>query len=301
MALLVNDEPIEDDVIEREAASMRRRLQNISQQEIEARRIDPAVLEKHRWDWSRDNVIERTLLRQEALKDTEAIPPEAIEKAHEERKQVEGAEDPFAHFYSDDDPRHNNIETRVRLDRLFARITGKVAPAEEQRNQPSSIARTKPRSGCPRWSARRTSSRTSTRRPTRRRHAPPSRASKQQLSDGASFEELADQHSDCPGNGGDLGYFARGQMVEEFDEAVFALGAGEISPIFRTAFGFHIAKLVDKKEPALIPLSDVQGTIQRKLLQDKQVRAIENFVDQLRGKADISGLPAGARSVTRKQ
>jgi hypothetical protein len=48
MALLVNDEPIEDDVIEREAASMQRRLQNISRQEIDARRIDPAVLEKHR-------------------------------------------------------------------------------------------------------------------------------------------------------------------------------------------------------------------------------------------------------------
>jgi len=300
MALLVNDEPVEDDVIEREAASMQRRLRNISQQEIDARRIDPAVLEKHRWDWSRDNVIERTLLRQEALKDTEVIPPEAIEKALEERKQVEGAEDPFAHFYSDDDPRHNNIETRVRLDRLFARITGKVSPPKNKE-----IAEFYRKNKTTFWMPEMVRAAHIVKNVDEKTGEAAARAAiesvQQQLSSGVSFEELADQHSDCPGNGGDLGYFARGQMVEEFDEAVFALVVGEISSIFRSAFGFHIAKLVDRREPALIPLSDVQGTIQRKLLQDKQVRAIENFVDQLRGKADISGLPAGAGSVTRKQ
>jgi parvulin-like peptidyl-prolyl isomerase len=300
MALLVNGEPIEDDILEREAASMRQRLQNIPPEEIEARRIDPAVLEKHRWDWSRDNVIERTLLRQEALKDETPILPRTIEEALEERKRLEGVEYPFAHFYSDNDPRHNSIETRIRLDRLFTRITEKVAPPKNKE-----IAEFYRKNKAQFWMPEMVRAAHIVKNVDEKTGEATARAAIEsvqgRLGNGASFEELADQHSDCPGNGGDLGYFARGQMVEAFDEVVFALGTGEISPIFRTAFGFHIAKLLDRKVPALLALSEVQGTIQQKLLQDKQVRAIENFVDHLKEKADIRGLPAESASLVRKR
>ncbi len=300
MALLVNGELIEAGVIEREAVSMRRRMQNVPPEQIEARRIDPAVLEKHCLDWSRDNVIERTLLRQEALKDTAPIPPEAIEKALEERKQLEGVEYPFAHFYSDDDPRHNSIETRVRLDRLFSRITAKVA-----RPKNKEIAEFYRKNKAQFWMPEMIRAAHIVKNVDEKTDEAAALAAMEkvhrQLGNGATFEELADQHSDCPGNGGDLGYFARGQMVEEFDEVVFALGPGDTSPIFRTAFGFHIAKVIDRREPALVSLSDAQGTIQRKLLQDKQVRAIETYVDQLRDKADIQGIPADSASVVRQR
>jgi len=71
------------------------------------------------------------------------------------------------------------------------------------------------------------------------------------IKNGASFDSLAMEFSEDPGsakNGGDLGYFERRQMVQPFDEAVFKLKVGEISPIIKTRFGFHIIKLTDEKE-----------------------------------------------------
>ncbi len=63
-----------------------------------------------------------------------------------------------------------------------------------------------------------------------------------------TFEELAQQYSEdvTASEGGDLGYFGRGQMVEEFENAVFDLEEGEVSGIVQTQFGYHIIKLTER-------------------------------------------------------
>jgi peptidyl-prolyl cis-trans isomerase C len=62
------------------------------------------------------------------------------------------------------------------------------------------------------------------------------------LRSGESFDDMARIFSKCPSSrqGGDLGTFTRGRMVEPFDEAVFALKPGELSQPVRTRFGYHI-------------------------------------------------------------
>ena len=70
-----------------------------------------------------------------------------------------------------------------------------------------------------------------------------------ELKAGKDFEELAKKFSSCPSwkNGGDLGFFSRGQMVKEFEDAAFNLEPGQISGPVRTQFGIHIIKLLEKK------------------------------------------------------
>ncbi len=71
---------------------------------------------------------------------------------------------------------------------------------------------------------------------------------KQQLDGGADFEELARRHSRCPSGkqGGTLGRFAQGDMVQEFDAVVFGdLAVGTVSDPVKTEFGFH---LIDVRE-----------------------------------------------------
>ena len=62
------------------------------------------------------------------------------------------------------------------------------------------------------------------------------------ISNGASFADMAQQISDCPSgeDGGDLGFFSKGEMVPEFDSVVFDLAPGALSDVVETAFGFHL-------------------------------------------------------------
>lgn len=71
-----------------------------------------------------------------------------------------------------------------------------------------------------------------------------------ELNKGADFEELARKYSDCPSaaQGGDLGYFSRGQMVPEFEKAAFALEIGEVSEPVLTEFGYHLIRVDDKRD-----------------------------------------------------
>ena len=69
----------------------------------------------------------------------------------------------------------------------------------------------------------------------------------ERINAGESFSKLATELSKCPSgkNGGDLGTFGRGQMVREFELAAFKLEKGEVSPIIKTQFGYHIIKRLE--------------------------------------------------------
>lgn len=71
-----------------------------------------------------------------------------------------------------------------------------------------------------------------------------------ELDKGTDFEVLAQEYSDCPSatQGGDLGYFTRGQMVPEFEEAAFELEIGEVSEPVLTEFGYHLIRIDDKRD-----------------------------------------------------
>lgn len=73
---------------------------------------------------------------------------------------------------------------------------------------------------------------------------------KEEIANGKEFAQAAKEVSLCPSgqNGGDLGYFTKGQMVKEFEDAAFSMNVGEVSNPIRTQFGYHLIYLTDKKD-----------------------------------------------------
>ena len=71
---------------------------------------------------------------------------------------------------------------------------------------------------------------------------------KAQLEGGASFEDLARQHSTCPSgrSGGNLGEFGPGQMVPEFDTVVFNEEVGKVHGPVKTQFGYHLLEITSR-------------------------------------------------------
>ncbi|HUP45273.1 MAG TPA: peptidylprolyl isomerase [Thermoanaerobaculia bacterium] len=100
---------------------------------------------------------------------------------------------------------------------------------------------------------------------------------RKQLVAGASFDELAKKESDDTGSGargGDLGAFGRGQMVEEFENAVFSAKEGAIPPVVRTQFGYHVIRV---DENTTTPFAEVKEQLERAERQKKVQEKLESM------------------------
>jgi len=113
------------------------------------------------------------------------------------------------------------------------------------------------------------------------------RAVIEELDAGADFATLAQDRSTGPSGpqGGDLGYFTRGRMVPEFEEAAFNLTVGEYTkePV-QTQFGFHVIKVEDARPVQPPPFEQVAGQVQSGIFREKYAELLQS----LRGETDIS-------------
>lgn len=101
-----------------------------------------------------------------------------------------------------------------------------------------------------------------------------------------SFEDAAAQHSSCPSKdaGGDLGNFSKGQMVPEFEEAVFSMNKGELRGPVKTQFGYHIIKLEDLQKGGESTYDEVEAEIEKTLMYQKQNEVYTNKINDLKSK-----------------
>jgi parvulin-like peptidyl-prolyl isomerase len=259
LPLRINNELVEDDVIREEIRTLRLRLAEALPNE------HPATIDARAKEWARDNVIERVLLRQAALGDPEPVPAEVIEKAGGNAAEA---------------------ELQFRIERLAIRHAGRIAPprnkdvVEYYKHHRENMAI--PEAVRAAHIVKNVDDKT----PEDAALAA-IRAVEDRLKAGESFETVADELSDCPGRGGDLGWFPRGEMVPEFDAVVFALTPGEISPVFRTAFGFHIAKVHQHADQRTATFEEARPQIERQLLTEKHQKALERLCDYLRARATV--------------
>jgi parvulin-like peptidyl-prolyl isomerase len=280
MALLINGELIADSVIRLETAALRSQFGD-------ALEGDPIQIEIDLREQAQENLIARTLLRQEAAKDPEPIDAERIEQALtavRSQSAVKAGCDPRA----DDNELRREIEARLRVDRLLGKVGAKLA-RPRSKDVGEYYRKHRDEFLMPEMVRASHIVKNVDENTSEEAALEVLRAIREQLNS-ANFAELADQHSDCRGNGGDLGYFPRGQMVEEFDAVVFEMQPGQTSDVFRSPFGFHIARMVDRRPAGVRSLPEVKDEIENRLHRQKLQRAVDELIKRLRAKAEIESV-----------
>jgi parvulin-like peptidyl-prolyl isomerase len=283
MSLLVNGEYLDDSVIRQEASLVRAQLLEAMPDE------DPLTIDMRAWEWARENVIERVLLRQAALTDIAPLAPDVVEKAIQQVQAQSPGRSGFP-MAGGDQAFREQVEIGIRVEHFVARLTANVArPANkeiadyyrEHRDSfyaPDAVHAAHIVKNVDEQMDDATALAAIT-------------VAETELRSGRGFAEVADEHSDCPGRGGDLGWIARGQMVDEFDAVAFALDAGKSSGIFRSPFGYHIAAVSEKRLAGIRPLAEVRDHIEQGIYARRREEAVEQFVDEFRARADIRKAP----------
>lgn len=111
----------------------------------------------------------------------------------------------------------------------------------------------------------------------------------ERLGKGESFDTVAQEVSQDPSKtkGGDLGYFSRGQLIPEFEEAVFQLRVGQTSGIVKTSLGYHVIYLVDHQPAQQRGLGDVKEQVAQDLQSRRQRSHADRFINELRKQAHV--------------
>jgi parvulin-like peptidyl-prolyl isomerase len=282
MALIVNGEKIEDSAIQQEVERLRPDYERVfTDQEAEER-------EAQLLDWSRENVIEKILINQEAEKNGDKIPPDQVQTALAKLKeQYEQPEQLYKDFNAENDEQiKKDIEKQMRIEQRIGQVCKDLPKPsqaaikkyyEENQEQFKSGERARV-AHIVKYVNWQTDERTA--------YEAISQAY-EELKSGVAFETVVDKHTDCADSGGDLGFVMKGQMVEEFEDVVFNLGAGQTSDIFRTRFGFHIAKVYTREPAAVASLEDVKDRITELLKEQMRSEVIDKFIDGLKSEAKI--------------
>ena len=111
-----------------------------------------------------------------------------------------------------------------------------------------------------------------------------------QVRGGADFAALARERSQDAGsapNGGDLGFFPKGQFTPNFEAAAFSIKPGTVSGLVETPFGFHIIKVIARRPPRTVPFAEASGDIKQFLAQGQHNAKLEQLVTQTKAKSKV--------------
>lgn len=240
--------------------------------------------------YARDNMIARTLLIEEGRRRNIAVSPDEIDETFDKIVGDAGGPEQFYIQYNSSEDDTDKFKQSVGVNLLVQRVLeDEVGPKQEPNHddveafyrghidqymtseqvRASHILKSLDHGADPNEAYR-------TLRELRTR-----------LRSGEDFAAVADEHSDKPGEGGDLGFFAMGELLPEFEAVCFSMEVGEISPVFASPYGYHIATVTDRKAPAPIPLDEIRDQAAEHCRDQRHNEKMRAFVDKLRAAAAI--------------
>lgn len=282
MSLTVNGQAISRETIADEMERLRPEHERVFAE------MEEAARETQLCAWATENVIERTLLHQHAETSDIKVKDEDVDQAV---TQLQEAYEDEASLYAalgktDAEQVRHYVETSLRAEQLLQGVRDTVAAPvgaqiEEHYQQHREQYQVPERVHAAHivvhvdWQQGEADAQAKL------------AAAQEELRKGTPFHLVAEKFSDCPEQGGDLGSFARGQMVEEFEDVIFNLGPGQISEVFRSRYGLHIATVYQHEPATISSLQDVRERVTQELHEQLRNDAVYAFIDTLKADAEI--------------
>jgi foldase protein PrsA len=281
MAVIVNGERIEDAPIREEVERLRPSYEKVFADKPREER------EAELLEWAQDDLIERVLFQQELRKDDRSIAPEILDAVTEQLTKEYGSRAALLQAFGTDEKGLRTQIEKFTKERLKMREIGSSAPAptpaqireyyeqNKEKYQMGEQVRVAHIIKRLRGSADEAAALDALTRASAEIHA------------GTPFEAVAPKYAGAIDDVEDLGYIYRGQMPGEFDDIVFNLGPGQVSHVFRTRLGLHIAKVYERRPPRVPLLQDIHQRIVNDLTEQIKEDAFVAYLDYLRSIATI--------------
>ncbi len=283
MSLLINGESIDDEIIESEFRSVKGHYERLLQ-------VSCCERDAEFRGYAKDNVISRVLLNQEALKRFPEVSDEEISARVQKLIEEAGGEDQFymniGMPYKDETAIRGNVAGGVRLDKVLAGIYEPEPSPDEAElrayydaHQENYLTEETIRAAHITKNLQGAKS--------RQEVYSSLREVRERLLAGADFMTVAEEHRVDEQQQIDLGWFKRGEFMEEFETIAFSMKKEEISPVFQTQLGFHVCTVLDRKSPEPLPFESVQDAVRQRIIEEHRDTKFNAFLEEIKAKSAI--------------
>ena len=283
MPLVVNNQAIDDAIIDQEFSAIKAHYESMGSMSCCER-------DEEFRGYARDNIIFRALLTQEAQRSISEPNAKEVDEAFSKLKKDNGGDDQFYASMSltpdQDEIIRNDLAMNMQVETLRENIFAEIKhPTEEELIKYYSNNKDQFRDED---EVRASHIFKSVREVEKREEIFNELCGiREKIINGLDFFEIAKSYSDKPEEEIDLGYYKRGELMDEFEIITFSMKLGEVSPVFNTAHGFHLAKVTDRKTGLTKPYEDVKSIIKEELILLAQDKKLREYVEGLKSSADI--------------
>jgi parvulin-like peptidyl-prolyl isomerase len=283
MPLIINGEEIDEDIVEGEFRQIKGHYERTLQ--VACCERDPEFR-----SMAKDNVVSRVLLNQEAQKRFAEVDEEEVSARLAKLIEEAGGETQFymriGLVSKDEAAVRPNVANGVRMDKMLAEV---YQPEPEFSDDEMRA-----------WHAGRADE-FMTAEEIRAAHISKDlqgaqtrdevyqhlRKVREDLLNGADFLETAERERGADQQQTDLGWFKRGEFMEEFEVIAFSMREGEISPVFTTQLGLHLCTLLGRKPSERRPFEEVREEVRKRMLEEYRDKRFQAFLEELKGAAEI--------------
>lgn len=283
MSLIINSEVIPPELLQEEFQAIKSHYERMGAMSCCER--DPEFRE-----YAKENVIARVLLNQAAEKQFPTIADSAISETINKLLEEHGGEASVCErlgVSSLQDPLLlQDIVSGLRMDQMLNHIWGEISPPSDQelqafqeQHRDSYLTDERVRALAIFKQVEKVEDRDNVYNLLRKL--------RREALAGADFEAMATEHTDKEDKVIDLGWFKRGDFMDEFDLIFFSLLVDEISPVFASHWGFHLAKIIGHEPAVLKDFESVKAEVTEHYMQDQKQARTKAFIEDLKAKATI--------------